>query len=302
MKKLPIASSALVCILLMIVSPRLRADNSQSSHDDSMVDEVIVSARRIEENQQRVPVPVTAFGEVQLQRLAVENATDLSGVVPNVQIAQTGAGTGAMEVFIRGIGLNALAFNLENPVGIYLDDVYLGRIQGALLDQLDFERIEVLRGPQGTLYGRNSTVGALKYVTKQPDLNESTFKADVSLGDYQRVETNASASFPIIPGTLAMKVDVGTRNVDGYIVGVDPTGKATGETGDGIDRQSARVAVLWLPAEDWNVRFTADYSVDRSGSHARHTADFPGRTSERLQFHRCALPDLVQLTLRVRSQ
>jgi iron complex outermembrane receptor protein len=118
---------------------------------------------------------MTAFGATELQQFAVDDPTDLSGRSPNVVFEQTGAGTGALSVFIRGVGNNALAFSVEQPVGVYLDDVYLGRLQGALLDNLDWERVEVLRGPQGTLYGRNSTVGAVKFITRQPDLNEAHY-------------------------------------------------------------------------------------------------------------------------------
>lgn len=240
--------------------------DAASQRAEASVEQVTVTARRVSENLQSTPVPVSAFGEAQLERLAVQNATDLSGVAPNVQIAQTGAGTGAMQVFIRGIGLNALAFNLENPVGVYLDDVYLGRIQGSLLDMLDFERIEILRGPQGTLYGRNSTVGALKYVTRGPDLNDAHFRGEATFGDYARADARVSASAPVIPGTLALKFDAATRSQDGYIIGVDAAGVPTGERGNGIHRQSARVAAVWLPAENWKVDLTADYAIDRSGS------------------------------------
>lgn len=240
--------------------------SAQQADSNAGIEEVTVTARRVEENLQRTPVTVTAFGVAQLERFAVDNAADLSGRAPNVQIAPVGAGTGAMQVFIRGIGLNALAFNLENPVGVYLDDVYLGRIQGSLLDMLEFERIEILRGPQGTLYGRNSTVGAVKYVSKQPDLEESHFRGAATFGDYSRNDLKFSASVPIRPGELAAKLDVGVRNQDGYIYGVDAQGNRTGELANGVERQSARLSVLWLPSEDWRVSLTADYGIDRSGS------------------------------------
>src|SRR3546814_11385885 len=95
-----------------------------------------------------------------LDQISAADTIDLSGRAPNVQIVQTGAGAGAASIFIRGIGNNALGFNLANPVGVYVDDVYIPRLQGSLVDLLDLERVEILRGPQGTLYGRDSTVGA----------------------------------------------------------------------------------------------------------------------------------------------
>src|SRR3546814_8603253 len=89
-----------------------------------------------------------------LDQISAADTIDLSGRAPNVQIVQTGAGAGAASIFIRGIGNNALGFNLANPVGVYVD-VYIPRLQGSLVDLLDLERVEILRGPQGTLYGRD---------------------------------------------------------------------------------------------------------------------------------------------------
>src|SRR3546814_13525853 len=90
-----------------------------------------------------------------LDQISAADTIDLSGRAPNVLIVQTGAGAGAASIFIRGIGNNALGFNLANPVGVYVDDVYIPRLQGSLVDLLDLERVEILRGPQGTLYGRD---------------------------------------------------------------------------------------------------------------------------------------------------
>ena len=133
------------------------------------------TARRFAENLQSTPVAVSAFTNSVMRQFAIADATDLSGRAPNVQIMQTGAGSGAVSIFIRGTGNTALGFNLENPVGMYVDDVYLPRLQGSLIDALEFDRIEILRGPQGTLYGRDSTVGAVKYISKQPDLYNPSY-------------------------------------------------------------------------------------------------------------------------------
>ncbi len=270
MKTRCITALAMSCFAIMDASSAAETDapltTTTAKDSGAQIDDIVVTARRVAESEQKVPVPVTAFGSAELANLSVQNATDLSGRAPNVQIAETGAGTGAMQVFIRGIGNDSLAFNLENPVGVYLDDVYMGRLQGALLDNLDFDRIEVLRGPQGTLYGRNSTVGALKYVTKDPDLDAEHYKASATFGDYSRFDTSASASIPLIAGVLATKIDVGTRSEVGYLQGVDANGKPNGQTADGINRQNARIATLWLPAEDWRVNIAADYSIDRSGT------------------------------------
>ena len=228
--------------------------------------DIVVTARRRSESLQSVPVTMSAFGDTQFRRLQVADLTDLSGKSPNVQVSRTGAGTGAVQVFIRGIGQDALAFNVENPVGLYLDDVYLGRPQGAMLDLLDFDRIEILRGPQGTLYGRNSTVGAVKYVTKEPDLNTMHVRASATVGSFGRADGQVAGSIPLIDGVLAAKLDVGFRNEDGYIDIVDATGRKTGKHGNAADRQNARLVLLYQPDAALSIDLTADYGRDRSGS------------------------------------
>ncbi len=233
---------------------------------DPTTGDIVVTARRRSETLQSVPVTISAFGEAQFQKLQISDVTDLNGRSPNVQITKTGGGTGALQVFIRGIGQDALAFNVENPVGLYLDDVYLGCVQGSLLDMLDFERVEILRGPQGTLYGRNSTVGAVKYITKQPDMEQAHYRGSLTLGNFHRADVTLGASVPIIPDVLAVKLDVGTRNQDGYIDIVDKNNLKTGQHGSGVDRRNARLAVRYTPSSRLTIDLSGDYGIDRSGS------------------------------------
>ncbi len=242
------------------------AVTAQSDNDTGRLSEITVTARRLSESQQSVPIAITAFDSKMLQQLSIDDTIDLSGRAPNVQIVQTGAGAGSASVFIRGIGNNALGFNLENPVGVYVDDVYMPRLQGALLDLIDLQRVEILRGPQGTLYGRNSTVGALKYVSKDPDLYDFHLVGKAVLGNYNRHDILLGASIPIIPGELAIKVDASSRNEKGYEIGVDSAGKPDGQRGNGVDRQSGRISILWTPGEHWRVNYIADISHDDSGS------------------------------------
>ena len=241
-------------------------ERSDADDDANALTEVTVTARRVNESQQTSPIAITALGGDMLEQLATWDTIDLSGRAPNVQVIQTGAGSGAASVFIRGIGNNALGFNLANPVGVYVDDVYISRLQGSLVDLLDLERVEILRGPQGTLYGRDSTVGAVKYVSKLPDLYDSHFIGKTVIGDYDRRDVLMGASIPIIPGELAVKLDVSSRDQTGYMIGVDVDGNDDGQRGNGIDRQSGRVSVLWTPNDRWDLNFTADFSNDDSGS------------------------------------
>ncbi|WP_254602525.1 TonB-dependent receptor domain-containing protein [Sphingomonas bacterium] len=228
--------------------------------------DITVTARRRNETLQSVPVTMSALGQEQFERLAIKDTTDLNGLSPNVQVARSGAGTGAVQVFIRGVGQDALAFNVENPVGQYLDDVYLGRVQGALLDVLDLDRIEILRGPQGTLYGRNSTVGAVKYITRQPDLEEAHYRGAFTYGNFKRVDATVSASIPIVADKLAVKIDAGVRNRAGYLKVVDGNGNDTGFRDNRIERKSARLALKYQPTSELTVDLSADYSKDTGGS------------------------------------
>ena len=229
---------------------------------------ITVTARRRSELLQKTPVTVSAFSTAQLQRLQVVNVTDLSGKSPNVQVQSTGGGSDALQVFVRGVGNDSLAFNIENPVGVYLDDVYLGRVQGALLDLLDFDRIEVLRGPQGTLYGRNSTVGALKYITRKLDLEQAHYTMQGTYGSYDRADAMFRASVPLIKDQLAVELALGTQNQTGYLDVIDANKNITGEHENNVRRKEGRAAVRWTPTERLSVDLSADFGRDQSGSTA----------------------------------
>lgn len=272
--KLRKSGSILIATLLASVPHAAFAQSTPSAQDaaaaeqedDGGLEAITVTARRISESQQSTPIAVTALSGSMLAQLSASDTIDLSGRAPNVQVIQTGAGAGAASVFIRGIGNNALGFNLANPVGVYIDDVYMPRLQGSLVDLLDVERVEILRGPQGTLYGRDSTVGAIKYVSKAPDLNEAHFLGRAVLGNFDRRDVLIGASVPIVPGEMAMKVDLSSRSQTGYMIGVNAAGQDDGQRGNGVDRQSGRVSLLWKPGTAWSVSLIGDISNDDSGS------------------------------------
>src|SRR6187549_1666705 len=125
-----------------------------------------VTARKREETLQEVPVAVTAFTADSLDKLNVEDLSDLDAQVPNLTIYAARGSSSTLTAYIRGVGQSDPLWGVDPGVGIYMDDVYIARPQGALLDVFDVERIEVLRGPQGTLYGKNTIGGAIKYISK----------------------------------------------------------------------------------------------------------------------------------------
>src|SRR5262249_23451165 len=149
----------------------------------SRLDTVTVTARKREETLQDVPISVTAFTADALDKLNVTDISDLQGKVPNLTIYAARGSNSTLTAYIRGIGQSDPLWGFEPGVGIYLDDVYVARPQGALLDVFDVERIEVLRGPQGTLYGKNTVGGAIKYISRALPTETEGF-ASFTLGNY----------------------------------------------------------------------------------------------------------------------
>jgi iron complex outermembrane receptor protein len=178
---------------------------------------VIVTARRREENLQDVPVAVSVLSRDQLKRHDIRDIVDLSGAVPNLVIApmpQTGAGA---LVWLRGFGtLNPEKTN-DPPVNIYVDGVYLGTNTGQLLQVFDFERMEVLRGVQGTLFGKNATGGAINITRSRPSGDAVTGQAAITVGSYGRNDYQAVLNAPLVQGKFWVKVAGLSRNDDGYM-------------------------------------------------------------------------------------
>ena len=164
--------------------------------------DIVVTARRTEERLQRVPRSVSAFNERALDRIQATDTTGLQGAVPNLNIVQGRGSSNATNIYIRGIGQPDALQTFDPAVGVYVDDVYFSRIRGNQLDLLDVERIEVLRGPQGTLYGKNTIGGAIKFVTRRPG-QEFRANASVAIGSYDQLEFKAAVSGPVTKTLVA---------------------------------------------------------------------------------------------------
>jgi iron complex outermembrane receptor protein len=224
------------------------------------LDEVVVTARKRAESVQDVPVAVTAISADSLRKQQFQSLKDANFSVPNLSAFNNQTTVVSAATFIRGVGQDDSTPVQEQGVATYIDDVYMPRAQGGLLDLLDFERIEVLRGPQGTLYGRNSSGGAVKYVTRKPSLTDTAVIAQATIGSFERRELAASFSAPLVDGKLAAKVDVVSRDRDGYI-----TQQSTGKDVSGIDRDTARLALRWQASDTVLVDLAVDGTRDRSG-------------------------------------
>ena len=209
----------------------------------AQVEEILVTAQRRAESQslQDVPVAVSAFTVGQIATLQIDTVKDIGQNVPNLQTYTVTAGSEAIQIHARGASVQNPGFNLsESPVGVYVDDIYYGRLASINLDLLDVERLEALRGPQGTLYGRNTIAGAIKVITRTPG-DDSWVTGSIGIGNYETTKVGFSAGGPIEEGSLA-----------GSIAGVyDNRNKGwqynpvTGQQPGEYDNKAARAKLHW---------------------------------------------------------
>ena len=230
---------------------------SAKADDGEKVEVVTVTARRREELIQDVPGAVTAFSGVALEKAGIPDITGLADLIPNTTLKTSRATNTTLTAFIRGIGQQDPVAGYEQGVGIYLDDVYLARPQGALSDIYDLARIEVLRGPQGTLYGRNTIGGAIKYVTRKlSDKPELSIKA--TFGSYSQKDLVVKGSVPV-SDTLRIGGTIASFNRDGF-------GKNVINGNDNYNKEvlAGRFSAEFTPNSSLFIRFSADRTVDDS--------------------------------------
>ena len=218
-----------------------------------MLEEVIITAQKREQGLQEAPISLAVFDQGAIERLGITNVGDIANNVPNLRATTFGVSPTTLRFYIRGIGIADAQVTQDPPVGIYLDNVYLARNTSLTLDVADIERIEVLRGPQGTLYGRNTTGGAINMVTVKPS-NEFQFKQLFSFGKYSHLRSKTIANIPL-SDTFAAKIAYEHNERDGWI-----ENKGQGDDFNQYDRDAGRIDLRWTPNED----FTLDYSYDRS--------------------------------------
>jgi iron complex outermembrane receptor protein len=250
-----------------VTTPPPPSGNQAATADEG---EIVVTARRREESLLKVPIAVTAFSGDQLERQGAIDITNVGETTPNVTL-ETSRGTNTtLTAFIRGVGQQDPVAGFEQGVGIYLDDVYLNRPQAAVLDIYDVERIEVLRGPQGTLYGRNTIGGAIKYVTRRLP-KDPEVKLRANLGTYQQADLIASASMPI---TDQMRIGASVARLSRGGFGKNLT---TGQENYNKDIWAMR-GTIELEEAPIFVRLSGDYTWDKSNTRGGHRL-IPGQLS-----------------------
>ncbi len=230
----------------------------------TQLDEVTVTARRRSESIQDVPVAVSAFGEEQIKDLQASTVEGLQGAVPNMNIAQGRGSANSVNVFIRGIGQPDALQTFDPGVGMYVDDVYYSRINGALFSLFDIQQLEVLRGPQGTLYGKNSTGGAIKLTTKNPFDNEGG-AVEVTAGDYGRLEGRFYVSGKL-SDTIAASIAGAKITNDGYVKDAVSSKRYNDD-----DTEALRAKLAFQPTDN----FSAVLSLDTTKQDAALTLGRP---------------------------
>lgn len=220
------------------------------------LEEVMVTARKREESLLDVPIAITAFGPDILSNPTISDISNLADLAPNVEFSASPPISGtsnAAAVFIRGIGQNDFLATNDPGVGIYLDGVYIARSVGGVLKVNDIERVEILRGPQGTLFGKNTIGGAVNVISRLPS-NEASGTINLTAGSKDRQDIALSAEGPLAEN-LAGRLSLLDENRDGYV-----TRTLDGKDQGNINRTTLKGILHWQPAESIDVRLTGDYT------------------------------------------
>jgi iron complex outermembrane receptor protein len=238
---------------LLLNDVTLAGESQASDASAAQLQEVVVTAEKRSENLQRVPVSVTAFNAQDIEARSATSLASIAQSTPNVSFQSEASNDGnaaSSVIYIRGIGSNLVGIGAEPGVGLYVNGVYQGRLQGLDVDMLDIDRVEVLRGPQGTLYGKNTVGGAVNIIPSLPDTkadNASGFVEAIG-GRFDRIDGLANLNIPVIKDELAFKLAIASRNDDGYAKSL-----ASGESMADTKKLTGRVSALFTPDAQWDV-------------------------------------------------
>ena len=266
---LGVAAAALTALPVQAQEAAPAAQEAESTASDF---DIVVTARRREENLLDVPVAITAFSGDALEQKGALDITAISDTTPNITVETSRGTNSTLTAFIRGVGQQDPVAGFEAGVGLYLDDVYLNRPQAAVLDIYDLERIEVLRGPQGTLYGRNTIGGAIKYVTKSLNPDDAELSIRGNLGEYDQADVIATGSMPL---TKDFRLGASVARLSRGGFGKNLT--------NGLENYNKDVWAVRATAEagshdSFFFRLSGDYTHDRSNPRNGHRL-IPGQLS-----------------------
>ena len=267
------ARALLLCsaaALLAAVPAAVAAQENDAAAADTGLQDIIVTAQKREENLQRVPIAVTALTSDALEAQRITSVAGLGAVVPNFQVIRQPSNAALPVYSLRGILAGETAAQVDNGVSIYIDGVYLGRASGSLFDVADIERVEVLRGPQGTLFGRNTTGGAVNFITRPPS-GEFGVRQDLTYGRYNEFRSRTRVDLPEFGG-LSASITYAHRETDGYVKNLAAGVERIYGPGTGGEIGTSRAArtlgeensdsIFAAVRYDRGGPFTADYKFD----------------------------------------
>ena len=233
-------------------APAAKGEQAAQQDANASSEDIVVTAAKREQTLQDVPISVAVTSEQTIQRAQIRDLIDLQSVVPSLKVAQFNT-VGQTNFIIRGFGNGNGNVGIEGSVGVFIDGVYRSRSAASLNDLPEVERIEVLRGPQSTLFGKNVSAGAINIVTKRPQF-EYGGRLDLTVGNYGELIAKATATGPISK-TVAIRLSGSVDQRDGFDHNV-----VTGHSINDRNRESVRADVLWTPVDRLSVRIIADYN------------------------------------------
>lgn len=257
-KTLLLGTVSALSIAVSPISANAQDTNTSTANSGFAVDEIIVTARRRSENVQDTPIAITAITGEALEARGFQDISQVAKISPNLVFdgaAPVSGNTAAPSVFIRGVGQLDFTTSNDPGVGIYVDGAYVSRSVGGVIDLLDLERVEVLRGPQGTLFGRNTIGGAIQLISKKPTTDEFSGYGEVLTGSDDRIRLKAGVNVPL-GETLAAKVSGSYHNRDGYVT--NGIGQDLGDD----NTYTVRGQLLWEPTDNFSAYIVGDYTED----------------------------------------
>lgn len=257
MKKAAMMASSSLAMLLC-------ATTGAQSNPKVMLEEIIVTAQKRAENIQDVPISATAFTQAQRELWGARNVRDLQFAVPNMTFSGNET-SGTTRIVMRGIATERRNIGFNSGVGMYVDGVFQGPISAYNQDLIDIETMEILRGPQGTLFGRNTLAGAINITTQKPDLQELQGFVRAGYGNYDRVEASGTVSLPIITDKLAAKFGVSFVDTEGYVKNLYNDSRLGSE-----DEISFRGQIRLKPTESLTFDLSVDAAYERREGYNGH--------------------------------
>ncbi|MES2058609.1 MAG: TonB-dependent receptor, partial [Pseudomonadota bacterium] len=256
MKKYELLAASALALIYAVPATAQTADSAPAAQDTQTTDtsdDIIVTATKREQTLQDVPISVAVTSSATIERSQIRDLIDLQSVVPSLKVSQFNA-VGQTNFIIRGFGNGNGNDGIESSVGVFIDGVYRTRTAAALDDLPEIERIEVLRGPQSTLFGKNVSAGAINIVTKRPSFDWGG-KAEISVGNYSLMQTKATVTGPLTD-TIAFRLSGSLNERDGYFKNL-----TTGSDINNRNRWSVRGDILFEPSSDFSLRIIGDYNL-----------------------------------------